>query len=511
MFALLFNLEGRSLENKDSVSHPEVAREIVESHDWVMLHQNGNIYVDKPPLHHWLSALCFKLFGVSPFAARLPEAAAAFFGIFIAFYFSKHIFRNSETAFLTGIILLSTFGYLWWARRTRTDIEFSIFFDLSLIFFYRGCEEGKRLTKTFWYIAFWLATGCAFMEKAFIAFANLAVVIPYILMISLKSDGRKVMAGLLIATIPCLALVVLPWIWSLWHHPEFSAYREILNQTEIATRTGGLFEYLVDLPMKLFPGTPFFLTGLWIFFRFRESLAEHRGLVFVLLWIGVYFTILHFTIVKDTRYLIPIYMPCSIVSAWAISYISKKYADHFSRILRHADRFFLVAAVLSLAAPFIFCYVHKVSLSAPWPYVIILIFGLLLARRSMPLRAAGLFISFIILFLSLDVSDSVVDRNTATFRRISRTLKINHLSPEAIRLYNCRHSDKEQSAVSFYYNRLIHCSDNFNELLADNKVKAVVVERKFFKPAISLQQIQMYGRVVTFDEEYFVLLKSNSN
>ena len=142
LFTLFFNLGGRSLENKDSVDHPEIAREILELNDWIMLHENGNIYVDKPPLHHWITALSFKVLGVNTFAARFPEAVAAFCGILLAFFFSKSIFQNSETAFLTAIILLSTFGYLWWARRTRADIEFSIFFAASLISFYCGCEAG---------------------------------------------------------------------------------------------------------------------------------------------------------------------------------------------------------------------------------------------------------------------------------------------------------------------------------------------------------------------------------
>jgi hypothetical protein len=149
-------------------------------------------------------------------------------------------------------------------------------------------------------------------------------------------------------------------------------------------------------------------------------------------------------------------------------------------------------------------------LLAPWPYVIALGLGLLVTRKLLPLKAAGLFISFIILFLSFDVGDSVVDKKTATFRRISRTLKINNLSPGAIRFYNCLYSDKEQSAISFYYNKLIPCSDNLNEIMKDKEVKAIVVEKRFAEPEISLQQIQNHGRVIHNDEEYFILLKSNS-
>ena len=510
LFTLFFNLGGRSLENKDSVGHPEIAREILESKDWIMLHENGKIYVDKPPLHHWLTALSFKAFGVNTFAARFPEAAAAFCGILLAFFYSKSIFRNDETAFLAAIMLLATFGYLWWARRTRTDIEFSVFFAASLISFYRGCQAEESKIKILWYMAFWLATGGAFLEKAFIAFSNFAICIPYVILSVFKSGPRKISAKLLVLTSPVLALVIFPWIWSLYRHPEFQQYWEVLKYTEIASRTGGLFEYVIDLPMKIFPGTPFFFMGLWAFYRFRKHLPDHRGLTFMLLWIGVYFFMLHFTEVKDTRYLIPLYLPCAVVGAWAASFYSEKYPEHFDRVIRHADRLFLAAAALSLIIPFIFCYVHEISLRDPWPYVTLLGLALLSARKFLPLKVAGLFISFIILFLSIEVGETVVNKKTATYLRISQGLKSQGLSPENIRIFSCVHSSKEQSALSFYYNHLIRCSEDLSEILADPDVKAIVAENKYVEPKISLRQIKNHGQIIPYGKKYFILLKSNA-
>ena len=230
----------------------------------------------------------------------------------------------------------------------------------------------------------------------------------------------------------------------------------------------------------------------------------------MLLWIAGYFFILHLTIVKDTRYLIPIYLPCSIVGAWAISFFSEKYPELFDKVMRYADRFFLVAAVLSLIAPFIFAFVHRVSLLAPWPYVTLLGLALLLARKFLPLKAAGLFTSFIILFLSIEVGDTVVNIKTATYLKMSQTLKMHGLSPEDIRVFSCMHSDREQSAVSFYYNHLIHCSEDLNKILKDPSVKAIVPARKFVEPKISWRQIQNHGRIISYGEKYFILLKPNA-
>jgi 4-amino-4-deoxy-L-arabinose transferase-like glycosyltransferase len=444
LFTLLFNLGGRSLENKDTVSHPEVAREILESGDWVMLRQNGDIYVDKPPLHFWLAAISYTIFGVSPFAARIPEEAAAFCGILLCYFFAKRILGNSERAFLAAIILLSAIGYLWWGRRTRSDIEFSILFAMSLIFFYYGCEADGKTTKTFWYAAFWLATGCAFMTKAFIVFTNLAVVIPCAILTMLKPEDRRVSPLLWVMTCPFLAIPVLPWILSLWKHVDFPQYWDIFEMANIATRDGGLFHYFADLPIKLFPGIPFILVGLWAFVNFRKQLLERRNLGFVFLWFGSYFFILQLTSVKDTRYLIPIYLPCSIIGAWAITFLTEKHPACFGRIMRYTDRIFLIAAALSLTIPFFFAYYLRVSLLAPWPYVVCLGVVLLLTRMLLPSKAAGIFVSFIILFLSIEAGDAVVDREKADFRQISQTLKKHGLSSKEVALFNCANSSKNK-------------------------------------------------------------------
>ena len=96
---------------------------------------------------------------------------------------------------MAAIILLSTYDYMWWARRTRIDMIFALLFAASLLCFYCGCaaDAGKR--KAIWYLAFWFATGLAFMDKAFIALANLVVVIPYSVLVARRTEGGRVSPG----------------------------------------------------------------------------------------------------------------------------------------------------------------------------------------------------------------------------------------------------------------------------------------------------------------------------
>src|SRR5579875_725542 len=64
------------LDDADSV-HAEVAREMLVRHDWITLYANGIRYLEKAPLHYWLMAASFRLFGPHTAAARLPLALAA--------------------------------------------------------------------------------------------------------------------------------------------------------------------------------------------------------------------------------------------------------------------------------------------------------------------------------------------------------------------------------------------------------------------------------------------------
>jgi len=72
------NLGQWDLWNPDEPRYAEVAREMVVNGDWVLMHYNGNVYPDKPPLFFWLVGLSSFFFqGFTSFSVRLP---AAFFG-----------------------------------------------------------------------------------------------------------------------------------------------------------------------------------------------------------------------------------------------------------------------------------------------------------------------------------------------------------------------------------------------------------------------------------------------
>jgi 4-amino-4-deoxy-L-arabinose transferase-like glycosyltransferase len=78
-FAALVTLPGLgigTLWDNSETAYGEVAREVLLTHDWVVMHLNGVPWFVQTPLYFWIAALLAKVFGVSAFAMRLPSALA---------------------------------------------------------------------------------------------------------------------------------------------------------------------------------------------------------------------------------------------------------------------------------------------------------------------------------------------------------------------------------------------------------------------------------------------------
>jgi 4-amino-4-deoxy-L-arabinose transferase-like glycosyltransferase len=505
LFAVWFNLGGRPIETKDYMRYAEVGREILESGDWVIMHLNGEIYVDKPPLHFWLIAWSYKIFGVTPFAARLPSSLAAIGFVLLTFFFVQRRFGSTRMAFMAAVLLLSAYDFLWWARRTRLDMMFAFLFSASLICFYCGSEEAARKRRVLWYLAFWFITGLAFMDKAFIALANLVVVIPYSIMAARNPQGRKISPGLFAAASLCLLPAALPWILALVSHPEFSAYWEILGRTKIMDRQEAFYFYLVQMPLKLLPATPFFVMGIWIFFRHRRQIVQRNELAFCLWWFASYLFILHLTVAKNTRYLLPLYLPVALVGAWAVQYARDGRLQWFAPLLKRIDRLFFICAALGLCGPLVYTYYWGVPPGAALLYTIALGAALVLSRRFLPYRAAGLFVSAIIVLVAIDVCDTVVREKASIYFRTNHLLQQQKINPDQVAFYKC--PNRIQQPMSFYFNRVTSCSENWTALASSPRVRAVVTTREALAAQTSTEDKHKAGRIISVDKRWVIYIK----
>jgi 4-amino-4-deoxy-L-arabinose transferase-like glycosyltransferase len=157
--AVLLPLLGhKPLAEWDEAIYAEVAREMLHG-SWLVPHWNGQLWLEKPPLMLWITAIFFKLFGVTEFWAR---AGSAFSGIGIVTLLHGWLARTRDllTAWLSTVILLATFGFLHVCHVGEMDVLLSLGCCVAL----SGLSQVQAGNRSGWYW-FWLGFAIAVMTK----------------------------------------------------------------------------------------------------------------------------------------------------------------------------------------------------------------------------------------------------------------------------------------------------------------------------------------------------------
>src|SRR5258708_1267895 len=109
-----------------------IAREVVESGDGVTPRLYGKPWFEKPPLFYWGAALCFKLFGVSEAAARLPSAISALLATLALAWLALRLY-GAETARWLLLLLPTTVGMIGFSHAAATDMPFSGMLTIAMV------------------------------------------------------------------------------------------------------------------------------------------------------------------------------------------------------------------------------------------------------------------------------------------------------------------------------------------------------------------------------------------
>ena len=341
-FFLFFNLGGRTIENNDYPHFAEIGREILETGDWVIMHSGGEIYIDKPPLHTIFIALSIKLFGVNAFAGRVPAALFALIGVGATLLFGLRMDRQKwQTGVYGAMLLLSSYGFFFLARRFRNDIEYAMLFSLALFSFYEGYEALEPRSKWVFYGLFWLSMGLAALIKGPVALLPLLIIIVFVLVT--KSWQQKAGGKIFLHRVPRF-LSSWPRIWCCWWITRtFSHYVELLKNQTIMTRSEGLFYYIPVFFAKFFPGSLLLVACMPLFWKKRREIAANPRLLFLCIWSGLYLIVIHFIKAKVYRYLLPVFPALALITAWGIAQVLpvERWAPSGEAVLENTRRAYL--------------------------------------------------------------------------------------------------------------------------------------------------------------------------
>ncbi len=124
------------LDDADA-SHAVVAREILQRHDWVILHMNGIRYLMKAPLHYWAVAASYAVLGVNEFATRLPVALAMIGLGLLVNEFARRFF-GVRAGLYSALAVLTGVGFFLFTRIMIPEGVYALEFTAVFYFFIRG-------------------------------------------------------------------------------------------------------------------------------------------------------------------------------------------------------------------------------------------------------------------------------------------------------------------------------------------------------------------------------------
>lgn len=124
VFLYLLGLGRVGLIGPDEPRYAQVAREMLQTRDFITPHLNGEPWFEKPPLYYWAAAASFALFGVNETAARLPCALAASCFL-ILFGWAAHRLYHRETGRYSVLVLACSAGWVGFARAASPEILFT--------------------------------------------------------------------------------------------------------------------------------------------------------------------------------------------------------------------------------------------------------------------------------------------------------------------------------------------------------------------------------------------------
>jgi len=116
----------------DEPRYAWIARDMAETGDWVTPRLYRKPWFEKPPLYYWSAAICFKLFGVSETAARLPSAISALLATLAMAWLAWRIY-GAETARWLLLLLPTTVGMIGFSHAAATDMPFSAMLSIAMV------------------------------------------------------------------------------------------------------------------------------------------------------------------------------------------------------------------------------------------------------------------------------------------------------------------------------------------------------------------------------------------
>ncbi len=325
------------MDDVDAVQ-AQIARTMLDSGDWVTAHLDGIVYLEKAPLKYWLVAICFKIFGVHDWAARIPIALSVVLLCLVTARFAR--WAMGELAGLyAGVILATCVGIFLFTRVLLPDVVLTLTITVAMWSFLRALDD-EEPRPALWAMSMWSAMAAGILVKGLIALVFPAGAAMIYLVCTGKFKRREVWRRLrFVPGVSLFLAIAAPWhILATLRNPP---YLDFTMHSEAGAYHGFFWFYFINEQLLRFlnkryprdyntvPRALFWLFHLlWLFpwsvyfgslvkLRFRDGDRASSSRLLALCWAGLVLCFFSFSTTQE-YYSMPAYPAMALLLASAM-------------------------------------------------------------------------------------------------------------------------------------------------------------------------------------------------
>lgn len=353
----------------DEINFAESAREMLVTGNYARVQINFEPFWEKPPLFIWLQALSMHVFGVSEFAARLPNALCGIITLLLLFRIGTQLYDERFGLFWS----LSYFGSFlphFYFKTAIIDPVFNLFIFLGVYCFFCASQlsADTRLSARVQFILLSGACiGLGIMTKgpvALLVSALSGVIYTLVLFYRRRRWVLTLCDGIFFGVVALLVSALWYGVETLrngwWFLDSFIRYQIGLFREPVAGHGQPFYYHVVVLLFGVFPASFIALGALRRSSSFADSEVQSAFALLMAIVFGVVLTIFSISTTKIAHYSSLCYFPITFFAAREIHRILLGAAS-WGKLARLACAGFgaLVALLLTLF-PLALIYVERI-------------------------------------------------------------------------------------------------------------------------------------------------------
>jgi hypothetical protein len=234
--------------------------------------------------------------------------------IIVTFLFGERLF-NVRVGFLSGLVLSTCVLFPQISKWMMLDSLFTLFFLLSLFYFYCGYEDDEGQQRYYFLAGFFMGLGV--LTKGPIAYLSIPILLFYSF---IRKEAKKAWnLNLLYSFIISFAVVFIWLIPAGWIGGEVYRDKILFGQTIGRLIEGGkhfhpqspLF-YLIRFPVEFLPWTVFLPAA--FFWGLRNEKTNRKEFLFLFVWFVTVLLFLSLSKGKKDNYILPLYPTAALMA-----------------------------------------------------------------------------------------------------------------------------------------------------------------------------------------------------